>query len=141
MHIGVDLGGAKSELIALDPAGAGCLRQRVPTPRSDYAAALDAIVALVDDARRKLDAPVTIGIGTPAAWSSMTGATKNANSTTSSLGGGLSNAARRYTRVPALWQALIFSDAIQTGLVRNRHGDSSGVRGVAWLWPAIRPGE
>ncbi len=52
------------------------------------------------------------------------------------LGGGLSNIARLYDRVPRLWTPYIFSDRVDTRLVRNKHGDSSGVRGAAWLWPA-----
>lgn len=51
------------------------------------------------------------------------------------LGGGLSNATRLYRTVPAIWGAYVFSDACATPLLRNRHGDSSGVRGAAWLWP------
>lgn len=51
------------------------------------------------------------------------------------LGGGLSNLAHLYTEVPARWGAYVFSDAVATKLVRARHGDSSGVRGAAWLWP------
>ena len=51
------------------------------------------------------------------------------------LGGGLSNLDRLYDRVPRLWQAHVFSDAVTTRLVKARHGDSSGVRGAAWLWP------
>jgi fructokinase len=35
-----------------------------------------------------------------------------------------------------LWGEFVFSDAVATRLVRARHGDSSGVRGAAWLWPA-----
>ena len=50
------------------------------------------------------------------------------------LGGGLSNIASLYDRVPALWSPWIFSDVIGTRLVRNFHGDSSGVRGAALLW-------
>jgi fructokinase len=49
------------------------------------------------------------------------------------LGGGLSNIERLYERVPRLWARHIFSDTIATRLARNRHGDSSGVRGAAWL--------
>jgi fructokinase len=52
------------------------------------------------------------------------------------LGGGLSNIGRLYEVVPTLWQNWAFSDEISTKLVRNMHGDSSGVRGAAWLWPA-----
>ena len=50
------------------------------------------------------------------------------------LGGGVSNIARLYERVPRLWTEFVFSDAIVTRLVRAVHGDSSGVRGAAWLW-------
>jgi fructokinase len=49
------------------------------------------------------------------------------------LGGGLSNIERLYRNVPRLWVRHVFSDTIATRLVRNRHGDSSGVRGAAWL--------
>jgi len=49
------------------------------------------------------------------------------------LGGGLSNIDRLYTRVPQLWGAQVFSDDIRTRLARHAHGDSSGVRGAAWL--------
>lgn len=52
------------------------------------------------------------------------------------LAGGMSNIDRLYERVPQLWRAFVFSDAVVTRLARNRHGDSSGVRGAAWLWPA-----
>ncbi len=55
------------------------------------------------------------------------------------LGGGLSNLDRLYDRVPRLWGAQVFSDAVATRLVKNRHGDSSGVRGAAWLWPRAAP--
>jgi len=50
------------------------------------------------------------------------------------LGGGLSNIDRLYERVPQLWAPYVFSDRVATSLVRARHGDSSGVRGAAWLW-------
>jgi fructokinase len=49
------------------------------------------------------------------------------------LGGGLSNVARLYENVPALMRPHVFGDRFNTRLVRNRHGDSSGVRGAAWL--------
>jgi predicted NBD/HSP70 family sugar kinase len=51
------------------------------------------------------------------------------------LGGGLSNIDALYTEVPAEWTRWVFSDRVDTRLARNRHGDSSGVRGAAWLWP------
>ncbi|RPJ70084.1 MAG: ROK family protein [Acidobacteria bacterium] len=51
------------------------------------------------------------------------------------LGGGMSNIARLYTNVPRLWGAYVFSDRVDTRLLPPLHGDSSGVRGAAWLWP------
>ena len=53
------------------------------------------------------------------------------------LGGGLSNIARLYEEVPARWGAQVFSDAVRTALVPARYGDSSGVRGAAWLFPLL----
>jgi fructokinase len=50
------------------------------------------------------------------------------------LGGGLSNIDRLYANVPAQWGPWVFSDRVDTRLVRHMHGDSSGVRGAAWLW-------
>jgi fructokinase len=54
------------------------------------------------------------------------------------LGGGLSRVARLYANVPRLWQEWAFSDRVDTALRPPLHGDSSGVRGAAWLWG---PGE
>jgi fructokinase len=53
------------------------------------------------------------------------------------LGGGLSRIGQLYSRVPELWKGEIFSEPrfIATRLLPPRHGDSSGVRGAAWLWP------
>ncbi|MCX7673430.1 MAG: ROK family protein, partial [Thiobacillaceae bacterium] len=50
------------------------------------------------------------------------------------LGGGLSNLARLYANVPRLWGRWVFSDRVDTRLEPPLHGDSSGVRGAAWLW-------
>lgn len=52
------------------------------------------------------------------------------------LGGGMSNIANLADDVAALLPRWVFSDTIETRVVRNVHGDSSGVRGAAWLWPA-----
>ena len=52
------------------------------------------------------------------------------------LGGGLSNMDHLYTALPRLIPTYAFSDVIATPILRNKHGDSSGVRGAAWLWPA-----
>jgi fructokinase len=52
------------------------------------------------------------------------------------LGGGVSNMASLYEEVPRRWGRYVFSDRVDTKLVPAVHGDSSGVRGAAWLWPA-----
>jgi fructokinase len=52
------------------------------------------------------------------------------------LGGGLSQIARLYDNVPQRWRAQVFSDSVCTRLLPAQHGDASGVRGAAWLWPA-----
>jgi fructokinase len=277
MRIGIDLGGTKTEIVVLDDTGAERLRERVQTPRGDYAATVATIAALVESAERKLGAggtaPVAmVGVGIPGAESRVTGLIKNANSTwligqplrtdlaallgrpvriandancfalseatdgaaagaevvfgvilgtgvgggivvngkvlvgpnaiagewghnalageTAArpcycgrtncietflsgpalaadggvadeaamqryerrlaralaqvinlldpdvivLGGGVSNLDRLYDRVPRLWGEWVFSDHVATRLVKNKHGDSSGVRGAAWLW-------
>jgi fructokinase len=296
IRIGVDLGGTKTEIIALDESGNELLRRRIASPRDDYPATLDNVVRLIRDSESQLGARGTIGIGTPGAISPATGLLRNSNSTWLNgkpllhdlierlqrdvridndancfalseavdgagsghkvvfgiilgtgtgagivvdrqvwrgpnriagewghnplpwpsdderpgpacycgkrgcietflsgpgfasdhaavtgaalegseivaaamqgeqcslasveryeqrlaralahvinlldpdaivLGGGMSNVARWYETVPRLWQEWVFSDRVDTLLLRNRHGDSSGVRGAAWLW-------
>lgn len=294
MRLGIDLGGTKIEIIALDTAGVELLRRRVATPQGDYAATLDAITDLVRGVEAELQQQGTLGIGTPGAISRATGLLKNSNSVCLNgqpilrdleqrlareirlqndancfalseavdgaaagarvvfgviigtgvgggivvdghaltganaiagewghnplpwpqadelpgtkcycgksgcietwlsgpgmvlhhaqgaawdapqivaaaangdaaceqtllayedrlaralaqvinvldpdaivLGGGMSNIARLYQNVPKLWGQYIFSDRVDTRLLKNHHGDSSGVRGAAWLW-------
>jgi fructokinase len=81
MRIGVDFGGSKIEAIALDSAGQELLRRRIPSPRGDYAAALDAIVGLVGRVESEVGQRGSLGIGIPGAVSPATGLVKNANST------------------------------------------------------------
>lgn len=50
------------------------------------------------------------------------------------LGGGVSNIDRLYTSLPELWKKYVFSDTVRTKLAKAKYGDSSGVRGAAWLW-------
>lgn len=54
------------------------------------------------------------------------------------LGGGMSNVESLYAEVPRRWGKTVFSDHVATRLARNAHGDSSGVRGAAWLWDGVR---
>ena len=276
MRIGIDLGGTKTEIIALADDGRELLRERVPTPRGDYAATVSTTASLVMAAEQKVGAgsTATVGVGIPGAESRLTGLIKNANSTwligmplradleavlgrpvrlandancfalseatdgaaagagvvfgvilgtgvgggivvdgrvlvganaiagewghnplpsdepvrplcycgrigcietylsgpalaanggadnevamtryeeqlaralaqvinildpdIIVLGGGVSNLERLYDRVPRVWGDHVFSDTVATRLVKNKHGDSSGVRGAAWLWP------
>ncbi len=81
MRLGVDLGGTKIEIIALDEAGESLYRKRVDTPKGDYSATLNAIVGLVKDAETELGQKGSLGIGIPGAVSRKTGRIKNANST------------------------------------------------------------
>jgi fructokinase len=276
VRIGIDLGGTKIEGIALDDAGRVLVRQRVSTPRGDYAGTVAAIAALVRGIEASTADRGTVGVGIPGALSRLTGRVKNANSTWLNgrplhgdleaalgrevrlandancfalseavdgagrgapvvfgvilgtgvgggivvdgrlldganaiagewghnplplpagddlplrecwcsragcietylcgpalqrereidgeaaltryearlaralagvinlldpdvivLGGGVSNVERLYDKVPRLWGAHVFSDHVATRLARHVHGDSSGVRGAAWLW-------
>ncbi len=290
LRIGIDLGGTKIELLALDAGGAEVFRKRVPTPGTGYEPTVQAVAALVREAEASIGDRGTVGIGIPGALSRATGLVKNANSTyligkslkqdlevrlarevrvmndancfalseavdgagagaevvfgvilgtgvgggivvhgevltgpnaiagewghnplplpTAAdlplpacycgrvgcieaylsgpalardhekatgekrtpaqivaagseatlaryeerlaralasvinlldpdvivLGGGMSNVERLYGNVPRLWTRQVFSDRVDTRLVRARHGDSSGVRGAAWLW-------
>jgi fructokinase len=82
-RIGIDLGGTKIEGILLDAAGRAVARQRIGTPRGDYAASLEAIAALVQalDGAAEGAGRASVGVGIPGAISPATGLVKNANST------------------------------------------------------------
>lgn len=81
MRIGIDLGGTKIEIIALGHAGETLHRERVATPRGDYAATVRAMASLVDRAESLTGLRGTVGVGMPGAISPATGLVKNANST------------------------------------------------------------
>ena len=81
MRIGVDLGGTKIEVVALDLDGRTLLRRRISTPRGDYAGTLEAVSALVRGLESELGRRGSFGIGIPGAISPATGLVKNANST------------------------------------------------------------
>lgn len=269
-RIGIDLGGTKIEIVALDDAGAEIFRKRVPTPQGEYEATVRTVSGLVLEFESLSKRTGTVGIGIPGALSRVTGLVKNANSTcligqdlkgdleralkrevriandancfalseavdgagkgaevvfgvilgtgvgagivvkgevltgpnaiagewghnplplpgkedlplrdcycgrrgcieaylsgpalqrdpdmdryeerlaralagvinildphVIVLGGGISNLQRLYANVPARWQRYVFSDQVATRLAPPVHGDSSGVRGAAWLW-------
>jgi fructokinase len=81
IRIGIDLGGTKTEIIALDAAGTELLRQRRPTPGGDYAATLRQIVTMVTETEAALGETGSVGIGVPGSISPATGLMRNANST------------------------------------------------------------
>lgn len=80
MRLGIDLGGTKIEIIALDDGGRELLRRRVPTPQGNYYETLQAIAGLVRDTETELGQRGPLGIGTPGALSRATGRLKNSNS-------------------------------------------------------------
>ncbi len=81
-RVGIDLGGTKIEVVALDDDGSEVLRKRVPTPRDDYAATLAAIAQLVRDAggASAPAEPVTVGVATPGSLSRASGRLRGSNS-------------------------------------------------------------
>jgi fructokinase len=81
LALGIDLGGSKIEIIALNELGAVLLRRRRASPRGSYAATLEAIRELVAGAEAELGVRGTVGFGTPGAISPATGLLKNSNST------------------------------------------------------------
>ena len=82
LRLGIDLGGTKIEIAALDGQGAFRLRERVPTPQGDYDATLRAIAGLVAQAEDRLGATgLPLGMGIPGSLSPLTGRVRNANST------------------------------------------------------------
>jgi len=81
MRIGVDLGGTKIEAAALGPHDEVLARQRLATPREDYAATIGAIVGLVQQVEDRLGSRGSVGVGIPGALSSTSGLIKNASAT------------------------------------------------------------
>jgi fructokinase len=80
VRIGVDLGGTKIEIVALDDNGVTVLRRRVPTPAGDYSATVRAVVELVRSAQSQFGSSATVGAATPGALSPQTGLLRNSNS-------------------------------------------------------------
>lgn len=79
--LGIDLGGTKIEIIALDEEGNVLLRRRQPSPRGSYQGTLEALRDLIAETEFELGAKGTLGFGTPGAISPATGLLKNSNST------------------------------------------------------------
>ena len=115
LRIGVDLGGTKIELIALEGSGRELLRQRIPTPQADYAATVGAVISLIGNAERELKTKASVGIGIPGALSRVTGLVKNANSTCligHDLKGDLENSLGREVRIANDANCFALSEAV-----------------------------
>jgi predicted NBD/HSP70 family sugar kinase len=81
MRLGLDLGGTKIEVVALDSSEHERLRRRIATPQGDYAATLRAIIDLITAAEADLACRATVGLGIPGSLSVQSGRVRNANST------------------------------------------------------------
>ena len=81
IRIGVDLGGTKIEFVALERDGSELHRQRIATPRFDYAGTVRAVAGTVEGIEKELGRSATVGVGIPGTISTKTGLVKNANST------------------------------------------------------------
>ncbi|MCC6211949.1 MAG: ROK family protein, partial [Burkholderiales bacterium] len=81
LRIGIDIGGTKTALAALDEHGAERLARREPTPRAGYEQACAQLVALVRAAERELGADTLVGIGLPGLVCARTGLVRNSFNT------------------------------------------------------------
>src|ERR1700683_2827467 len=81
MRLGIDLGGTKIAAVVLNEDARVVWQRRIPAPRDDYGATIEALAGVVIDAERELRVRCTVGIGIPGAISPATGLVKNANST------------------------------------------------------------
>lgn len=80
-RIGVDLGGTKIEIVALDDDGNTQVKRRVATPKDEYQGTINAIAQLVHEVESELGESCSVGIGMPGSFSPTTGNVRNANST------------------------------------------------------------
>jgi fructokinase len=81
MRIGIDLGGTKIEIVALDSAGRAIVRRRIASPAHAYGDMVEAIATLIERVEEETSERGTVGVGAPGAPSPANGLTRNANST------------------------------------------------------------
>jgi fructokinase len=114
-RIGIDLGGTKIEIVALDREGTVLIRRRVATPAGDYAATLRSIASLVSDVEAELGRRCSVGVGTPGALDPSSGLLRNSNSTAlngTRLARDLESALGREIRIANDANCLALSEAI-----------------------------
>lgn len=148
MRFGIDLGGTKTEIIALDESGTEIYRKRVHTDTGSYDTIVAAIVTLVTEAESGLGRNGTVGVGIPGAISSRTGCVKNAN--TNVLNGrpldrDLSRALNREVRCMNDANCLALSEAVDGAGAGHRvvfaailgTGCGAGIAMDARPWPGV----
>lgn len=81
MHLGIDLGGTKVEIIALDSSNQAQYKKRITSPRNSYQKTVNTLVQLVEEAENEIGQDCSVGIGIPGSISPSTGLIQNANST------------------------------------------------------------
>jgi len=123
MRLGIDLGGTKTELIALDAGGTEIHRKRIDTPSGGYDAIVSAMAGLVADAESALGRRGTVGVGIPGTISARTGLVKNANTTAlngHALDRDLGRVLRREVRCMNDANCLALSEAVDGAGVGHR---------------------
>ena len=154
LRIGIDLGGTKTEAIALDGEGRALLRERRPTPRGDFERQLDTVAELVEDFEQRLGASASVGVGIPGSASPSSGLIRNANSTWligRDLGGALSERLRRPVRLENDANCLAVSEAVDGAgagarvvfavILGTGVGGGIAIDGTAWAGPNAVAGE
>lgn len=150
MRLGVDLGGTKIEIVALDDAGAELFRHRIDTPRGTYRGILEALIGIVRIAETRLAelghaGPHSVGFGIPGAISPRTGRIMNGNSTEMNgepLQQDLEAALGREVRLANDANCLAVSEAVDgaaagarvvfAGIIGTGCGAGIAIDGVAW---------
>jgi len=141
VRIGIDLGGTKTEVIALADQGDELFRHRLPTPKNNYQATIETIVELVRQAEEVTQQTGTVGIGIPGSISPYTGVVKNANSTW--LNGqpfdrDLSQALKRQVRLANDANCLAVSEAIDGAAASNLSDLLMDVNSVRYFLTSIK---
>ena len=150
MRIGVDVGGTKIEIIALDDNGRTIVRRRMATPSADYAGIVRAIVDLVVQAQQEIGETASVGIATPGAISATTNLIKNSNSTVLNgrpLSRDIAAALGQPVRIENDGNCLAISEAADGAaagakvvLGRNKIAGEWGHNPLPWLNDVERPG-
>ncbi len=159
MRLGIDLGGTKLEIVALDDAGAELFRHRIDTPRGSYRGIVEAMAGIVREAESRLATlghagPHSVGIGMPGAISPRTGLAMNANSTELNgepLQQDLEAALGRAVRLANDANCLAVSEAVDgaaagakvvfAGIIGTGCGAGLAINGAAWDGPHRIGGE